>query len=293
MPELPEVETVVRALRPPLTGRVIGSARLTALDLYRRGSRRLAWLAGGRIVSVERMGKAIVLLVEPARPGPRRAMVVHLGMTGRFLIDPGGAPGHAPGRGGGAARHLHARIVLRGGGALLYYDPRRFGYVFAGIEEGLREALRIGPDPFEIRPRALAARLEGRTAPIKSLLLDQRLMSGLGNIYADETLFAVCIHPATPGGEVAPRAGDLLTAARAVLRRAIGAGGTTFRDYRRPDGSRGRFQGRLAVYGREGEPCPVCGSPVARVVIGGRSSHYCPRCQPRPRSRRRRGTAQR
>jgi formamidopyrimidine-DNA glycosylase len=295
VPELPEVETIARGLDAALAGRVIERATLHARDLYRPGSRRLEWLAGGRIRSVERFGKAILFHIDapPAR-GARgeRVLVVHLGMTGKFLLaGSGGSPVLPRGDGTSSrpdpatARHLHGRFVFRGGGELYYIDPRRFGYFYAGSPEGLSATLNIGPDPFQTRSAALARALSGRTAPVKALLLDQRLISGLGNIYVDELLFETGIHPSTPGVAAAPQARDILTAARRVLRRALRAGGTTFRDYRRPDGSRGAFQRRLVVYGRAGEACVRCGAKVVRIVVAGRGTHLCPRCQRAPRSR--------
>jgi formamidopyrimidine-DNA glycosylase len=151
--------------------------------------------------------------------------------------------------------------------------------------EGLRETLNIGPDPFEMRPRMLAATLDHRSAPVKSLLLNQKLIAGLGNIYVDEALFGAGIHPTTPGCEVAAGAGELLTVIRRVLRRAIRHRGTTLRDYRTLDGDSGAFQLRLSAYGREGEPCRRCSSPIERIVMGGRGTHFCPRCQPLQKKR--------
>jgi len=303
VPELPEVETIARALEAVLPGRVIARAVLSAPDLYRRGSRRLSWLSGGRIRSVGRFGKAILFRIDAPRAPHERALVVHLGMTGKFLFRGAGAAplllrgdGVSSGQDDasvreGARRHRHGRFVFEDGVELDYIDPRRFGYFYAGSPDGLADTLNIGPDPFDMRPAMLARALDGRTAPIKALLLDQRLISGLGNIYVDELLFDTKIHPLTPGGRTAARAGDLLAAARRVLRRALRAGGTTFRDYRRPDGSTGSYQRRLSAYGREGEPCVRCGAAIVRIVVGGRGTHLCPRCQRSPRRRPPRGRA--
>lgn len=275
MPELPEVETIARRLQGVLPGRTIARARLGAADLYRRGSRRLPSLNGGRIRNVERLGKAILFRIDaPAAPS-ERALVVHLGMTGRFDFLEGGRGARK------AGKHRHGRIVFEDGSELHYIDPRRFGYFFVGDIGGLPEALNIGPDPFQTQPRALSRILEGRSASVKALLLDQRLVSGLGNIYVDELLFLSRVHPSTPGAAVAAEAGLILRASRRVLRRALRWGGTTLRDYRRPDGSRGRFQLRLHVYGREGEPCPRCGSRIEKMVVAGRGTHVCPSCQRR------------
>ncbi len=274
MPELPEVETVVRALAPVLPGRTVVRARLTAPDLYRRGSRRVGTLAGARIEGVERFGKAI--LIRTAHPQGPRLLVVHLGMTGKLLFVAAGAR-QAP-----REAHLHARILFSDGSELRYVDPRRFGYFFVGDGAAVAASFDFGPDPFAMRPRELARRLSGRRAPLKALLLDQRIVSGLGNIYVDELLFATRIHPLTPGDTAAPAAARLLRAARVILERAIAANGTTIRDYRRPDGSSGAFQLRLSVYGREGEPCRRCRTVIARIEVSQRGTHLCPHCQPAP-----------
>ncbi len=279
MPELPEVETVVRELTPALPGRTVLRARLTAPDLYRRGSRRLRALHGARVLAVERFGKAI--RIRTTRDGVEMALVVHLGMTGRLLW------GEHP-----AARepHLHARIRFADGSELRFVDPRRFGYLFVGDASQVAASFAFGPDPFQMRPRELSRRLAGRRAPLKALLLDQRIIAGLGNIYVDELLFAARMHPLTPGGQASAEAPRLLRAARAVLSRAIRARGTTIRDYRRPDGSTGSFQQRLLVYGRTGEECRRCRRRIERIEVGQRGTHFCPRCQPEPVSARTRRT---
>jgi formamidopyrimidine-DNA glycosylase len=274
MPELPEVETVVRELRGVLPGRMIARASLTARDLYRAGSRNVSALAGVHVLDVQRRGKAIVI---PCGPGDLR-LVVHLGMTGQLLWVEA-----APPRRGAARAHLHARWDFRDGSRLVYVDPRRFGFIFVGDAAQTSESLRIGPDPFEIGADELERALRGRRAPIKSLLLDQRIISGLGNIYVDESLHAARVHPLTTGDRAAAGAAGILVAARRILGRAIRSGGTTLRDYRRPDGSRGEFQRRLAVYGREGEPCPECGRTIARIEVAQRGTHFCPGCQARRR----------
>jgi formamidopyrimidine-DNA glycosylase len=285
MPELPEVETVVRELAPVLPGRTIARARLTAPDLYRRGSRRVGTLAGARIERVERFGKAIRIRLEAGdRTGEPRhelMLVVHLGMTGRLLFAAGAR--QVP-----RVDHLHARIRFEDGSELCYVDPRRFGYFFVGDGAAVAASFDFGPDPFAMRPRELARRLSGRSAPLKALLLDQRIVAGLGNIYVDELLFATRIHPLTPGDAASRDAARLLRAARVILKRAIAANGTTIRDYRRPDGSSGAFQLRLSVYGREGEPCPRCRAVIERIEVSQRGTHLCPRCQRAPVSARKR-----
>jgi formamidopyrimidine-DNA glycosylase len=267
MPELPEIESIVRDLRGPLAGRTVVRAALLRRDVYRTGSRSLRSVTGSKIIDVKRFGKAIVFRLDPPS-----VIVVHLGMSGNLILT----VGHDRPR---RHKHRHAVIQASGGRRLDYVDPRRFGYVWVGSAENLGEQLRIGPDPFQIEAPVLRSRLENRSAPIKSLLLDQRLISGIGNIYADEALFRAGLHPLTPGGLAAARADSLLKAARFVLRRAIRYGGTTIRDYRRADGSNGAFQQRLAVYGRTAEPCIRCGTAIRRIVVSSRGTHYCPYCQ--------------
>jgi len=291
MPELPEVETVVRGLRDVIPGRRIRRGRLSAPDLYHTGSRRLGWIDGARVVSVDRIGKAILFTLDS--PAGARALVVHLGMTGRFVVPQaqGGArvfqgdeissPGVGAGEMASIGRHCHARLRFEDGGELWYVDPRRFGYFYLAPLDGVRESLGIGPDPFEMRPRRMRALFEGRTAPIKSLLLNQKVIAGLGNIYVDEVLYRTGLHPLTPAGRLCEDAAGLLEASRRILRSAIRFRGTTLRDYRDAAGRRGGYQQRLLVYGREGEACGKCDGEIRKIVVGGRGTHFCPACQPR------------
>jgi formamidopyrimidine-DNA glycosylase len=211
-------------------------------------------------------------------------MTVNLGMTGRLILYSDHRDLPLPASSSGDRRsagdkHLHGRFHLEGGLELRYYDPRRFGFIYVSTSPDIQKDLGLGPDPFDANGRDLGRALEQRNASIKSLLLDQRIVSGLGNIYTDETLFEVGIDPRTPGRRVADNAANVLDAARDVLRRAIAHGGSTLRDYRKPDGTTGEFQQHHAVYGRKGEPCIVCSSPIEKTVISGRSSHFCPVCQ--------------
>jgi formamidopyrimidine-DNA glycosylase len=295
MPELPEVETVVRELRTFLPGRDIVRASLTAPDLYRRDSRKVSALAGATIAAVERRGKAIVIRGTTGSPN----LVVHLGMTGRLEWHAAGraGPDASPSRAGQAppgalARghpraqrevHLHARIHFGDGSELRYIDPRRFGFIFVGSDAECDASLCMGPDPFQMKDDDFARTLARRQASVKSLLLNQRIISGMGNIYVDEALFMVGIHPLTPGARASQHAAEILKSARNVLERAIRARGTTLRDYRRTDGSTGEFQIRLSVYGREGEACRRCGATIVRLEVAQRGTHVCPRCQRAPR----------
>jgi formamidopyrimidine-DNA glycosylase len=268
MPELPEVETIVRGLRIPLTNRKVLRARLAYKTLYRDGSLSLRWLVDRTITSVERIGKNALIRFKPSG-----LLVINLGMTGRLVVDSSGDKARD-------ARHLHGRIYLEDGVELRYYDPRRFGRFYIAEECDFVRDLHIGPDPFIAKSRYLEEALASRTAPIKALLLDQRLLSGIGNIYADETLFYLGMDPRTPGADASANSRSLLTSARTILNRAIKHGGSTLRDYRRHDGSRGSFQRFHAVYGRDGDRCIRCGKGIVRkIVIAGRGTHFCPRCQ--------------
>jgi formamidopyrimidine-DNA glycosylase len=269
MPELPEVESIVRDLRESVSGRTIVRARLRRRDLYKKDSRPLADVAGSEFTGVRRLGKAILFTLAP----PETTLVIHLGMTGNLRYEVVPVP---PKR----REHRHAVVDMDDGSRLVYTDPRRFGFFWIGPAVAASERLGIGPDPFQLGARELRMRLENRSAGIKSLLLNQRVISGLGNIYAAEILFYAGIHPLVPGHLAGRRAGRLIQQARAVLRRAIRYGGTTIRDYRRADGTPGAFQRRLAVYGREGRRCVRCATPIRRIVVNARSTYFCPRCQP-------------
>jgi formamidopyrimidine-DNA glycosylase len=229
----------------------------------------LSAVTGSELAGVRRLGKAILFSLEPKEA----ALVIHLGMTGNLRHEEVSAPR-------GRYKHRHAIVYLDDGSRIEYIDPRRFGFFWIGPAAAVGERLGIGPDPFQLRARDFRDRLENRTASIKSLLLNQRLISGLGNIYAAEILFYAGIHPLTPGHLAGERAGKLLQHARAVLRRAIRHGGTTIRDYRRANGAPGAFQRRLAVYGREGQSCLRCGTLIQRIAINARGTCFCPRCQP-------------
>ena len=273
MPELPEVETVVRELREKLPGAVIERAVLTARDMYRRDSRDVSVLVGACVDAVERRGKAIVVRCR-GQEG-RLDLVVHLGMTGRLLWT---ARANAK-----ALPHLHARWLLSGGAELRLVDPRRFGYVMVAAPDAMAASLAVGPDALTITADELARALRKRSASIKALLLNQRIVAGLGNIYVDESLFLAKVHPLTSGDRAARKSREIVAAVRRVLSGAIAARGTTFSDYRRPDGSSGEFQFKLRVYGRDGERCVRCRTTIRKIEVGQRGTHFCPRCQRAPR----------
>lgn len=229
-------------------------------------------LRGRRVESVGRHGKFLVLDLDDGY-----TMVAHLGMSGRFTI---GKPQDQP------EAHTHFVATLDDGTQVRFIDPRTFGFVAVYDEDEVARSgvSRLGPDAWESPPEAqtLADALAGRTAPIKALLLDQGPLAGLGNIYADEVLFRAGVHPLTPGNLMSiDQLSALLDATREVLESAIESGGTTLDDlaYLLPDGRAGENLGRLAVYGREGEPCPSCARPIERVVVRARSTHFCGVCQ--------------
>jgi len=283
MPELPEVENIALGLRGTIVGkyveRVCVGTPLVIRGPYRRRWRQfLQEVNGRRVERVTRRAKRLILTVEGGL-----ALVFQLGMTGKFLLA-------NPEDGVAAATRKHTRLILsfRGGTELVFVDPRRFGRVWclrdldsdhpdAGMEAaGLTP---LGPEALAMRPQDLAETLRA-ARPVKSLLLDQSRIAGLGNIYADESLWAAGIYPARPCSSLtAVEAADLLRAIKSVLGRAIRAGGTTFSDFRNPYGEMGRFRRCLKVYGRQGQPCKCCGATIDRLVIAGRGTHICPRCQ--------------
>lgn len=262
MPELPEVETVVRSVAPHLAGRRILGASFTSPWVTPGNRAALARkLAGRRVESVARRGKFIVM------PLDEGTLTVHLGMTGRLLVR--GAPD----------RHTHG-IFRLDEGIVLYHDPRQFGRIewSAGVPPRLA---RLGPEPLEISLEEFRARLR-RPARLKALLLNQAFLAGLGNIYADESLFAAGIHPLARADSLSrARAERLYCAIRETLGRAIQLGGSSVSDYVNAEGERGWFQLEHRVYGRQGQACVSCGRAVVKRVIAQRGTHYCPHCQRR------------
>jgi formamidopyrimidine-DNA glycosylase len=282
MPELPEAETIVRGLRPAVIGSRIRSTEVLHADVLREPQRRFADKVRGRtIVAVERRGKNVLLVLDESR-----LVAVNLGMTGRLLpYASTPAPDPRPG-------HPAVRFRFECGGTLVFDDTRRFGAVeclTAG--EWLERSHRMGPEPLDdaFTAEALHRSLSASRAPVRSWLLDQRKVAGVGNIYANEALHLAGIHPRTEARAVTrSESARLHGAVRKVLRSAIGAGGTTIRDFRNADGEEGRYARRLLVYDRGGEPCGRCGGTIRRTVFGGRSAFHCPGCQ-RRRTRRRAG----
>ena len=264
MPELPEVETVVRSIAP-LVGRRIVSAEFRCRRVLHGADPHdlAARIRGRRIAGVRRYGKFILVSMEGGG-----YLVVHLGMSGRLLL------------GGPAGKHTHAVLKLDRG-VLLYDDSRQFGCIQFS-EEFPQRLARLGPEPLEVPFQDFAAALKRRKTRIKALLLNQSFLRGLGNIYADEALFRAGIHPlAVPSRLRSDRARRLHEAIIAVLTEAIAAGGSSISDYVDAQGRKGFFQFSHRVYQRTGEPCVTCGTPIRRLLVAQRSSHFCPRCQKR------------
>jgi len=270
MPELPEVETTRRGLEPHLSGQRIRTAVVRHRGMrwpVRADLGRL--LAGQRINRLDRRSKYLLIGCSNGW------LIVHLGMSGSLRVVPADTP---PGK------HDHFDLILENGKALRLTDPRRFGAVlWQRGEPAHHKLLRdLGPEPFapEFNPRWLHQRTRGRTASVKSLLMDSHVVCGVGNIYANEALFRAGIHPARAAGRISlARYAGLVTCVQETLLDAIRAGGSTLRDFVNADGAPGYFQQKYFVYDREGLPCRKCGAPIRAMRIGQRSAFYCPRCQ--------------
>lgn len=273
MPELPEVETIVCDLRNLTMGRCIDRIQVSLPKIVRTGPRRLTRLLSGAVITdVQRRGKFIILGFSG-----QRHLVVHLKMTGHFLWSPGPMDGPPP-------KHVHIVINFRDRARLLYEDQRQFGYFLGLDRDGYKqwvEEKALGPDPLEISAADFARRLGCSGARLKAVLLNQKIISGLGNIYADETLFAAGLHPGRPARMVTEvQAKHLHRETVRILSEAITCRGSTTNNYVGLMGVGGEFQNRHQVYGKAGQPCPRCGQDIIRIVLAGRGTHYCPRCQP-------------
>jgi formamidopyrimidine-DNA glycosylase len=267
MPELPEVETIARGLAKRVRGDVVESVWIgkRRQPLKSRPAEIVRVLEGARIQEVRRVGKHIVFDLE--REGASvDQWIVHLGMTGRVLVT---------GAADDVVKHTHAIVRLRSGRELRYVDPRMFGKL--SVARGFAAA---GSEPLAVEFEAFAELFHGRRTPIKSALLNQKLLSGIGNIYADESLARAGVRPRRQAARVTrEELRRLYDAMKRVLAEAIAAGGSSISDYVDADGEEGFFQIQHRVYGREGEACRSCRTPIRRIVIAGRSSHYCPKCQ--------------
>jgi formamidopyrimidine-DNA glycosylase len=261
LPELPEVETVVRSVAPAITGRVIQSAEFRSRLVTKGDFEKIGKsIRGASIAGVRRVGKNILIELD------RGVLHLHLGMTGKLLWN--GTPGP------------YTRAVLElDNGTLLYEDIRQFGRLnyFKGTPEAVKE---LGPDALEVSFEQFFSLLHARRTVLKAVLLNQRFISGVGNIYADETLFAAGIHPRARASRLSKkRALTLYESMNQILRSAIQHKGSSISDYVDSDGNKGNFQSQHCVYGRAGLPCLRCGTPIRRIVMAQRGTHYCPRCQ--------------
>lgn len=269
MPELPEVETTCRGIRPHVCGRRVTEVRVRNPRLRQPVPPDLAaGVVGEQVDAVRRRAKYLLL------DFAHGSVIVHLGMSGSLRLVPADEP---------AGRHDHVEFVF-GDEALRLRDPRRFGLVLWQSGDALSHPLLagLGCEPLEdgFTGERLHALMHGVRAPIKQALMDARRVVGVGNIYASESLFRARIHPLAAGGKIGPRrTARLVAEIRATLVAAIAAGGSTLRDFVGGDGRPGYFQQDYFVYGREGESCRVCGSPIRRIVVGQRSTFFCPRCQ--------------
>lgn len=273
MPELPEVEVVRQGIMPLVCGRrverIATSGKSLRLPVNRAALRRC--FEGHCLTAVARRGKYLLFSFDHGA-----LLVIHLGMTGRLGLFPSDTP---------SARHDHLRFLLDNGLEMRFNDARRFGSVqcFSTEELAAHDPFAgLGPEPLgkEFAAAYLADKAGGRRLPVKSFLMDNRVVVGLGNIYANEILFAAAIHPLTPAGELdRSQWRAVVKATRTVLDRAIRAGGTTIADFVNASGKPGYFQLELAVYGREGAPCRHCRHPIERTVLSGRATYFCPSCQ--------------
>lgn len=270
MPELPEVETTRRGISPHI--------RTRRIDHVIVRDRRLRWpiprglekrLAGQVIHDVDRRGKYLLLHLDHGH------LLIHLGMSGSLRVVASDSPHE---------KHDHLDIVFDNGKCLRLRDPRRFGAVLYTEQDPLSHDLlsQLGPEPLDndFSGEYLFARSRKRTTSIKAFIMDSHIVVGVGNIYANEALYAAGIHPRRAAGKISRQQYvQLADAIKTVLRAAIRAGGTTLRDFTRSDGSPGYFRQSLRIYAREGEPCPQCGKPISQAIIAQRASYYCTQCQ--------------
>jgi formamidopyrimidine-DNA glycosylase len=278
MPELPEVETVARGLREVLPGRRIVSVRLGKTDFIDDPSLLEHDLPGSTVVRIRRLGKFLLLDLESkGSSSGESSLLIHLGMTGKISVCPPETP---------VAPHTHVFLALDDGRELRYNDIRRFGRM-ALLANGAHERVLgdLGLEPLEATEEEFRARIQSRSAHMKALLLDQRVLRGIGNIYADESLWRAKIHPRKLGAKLTQdELRRLQRAVRDILLEAIRLRGSSVSDYVDSTGQMGEYQLRHRVYQREGKKCFRCGALIRRIIVAGRSSHFCPRCQPPPRA---------
>jgi formamidopyrimidine-DNA glycosylase len=284
MPELPEVETVRRGLEARVLGRRITAVEVSHPQVIAGPVEDFERNVRGVIRRLDRKGKAIAIELDPglkpaagaADGNAARYLLVRLGMTGQVIVLPSGYP---------VEPHTHVRLTLENGDEIRYRDIRRFGRLRYCSRAELEAVFKgLGPDAPSMSREDFIEGLKGRRTPIKSWLLNQARLAGVGNIYADESLFEARIHPLAEAGRLKRSAASALhRAVEKVLRRAVAKQGTSLRDYVDIEGRPGRFAQSLKVYQRTGQPCPRCGTKIRRLALAGRSSHFCPRCQPRSR----------
>jgi formamidopyrimidine-DNA glycosylase len=285
MPELPEVETVARGLRQTILGRRIMSVALGKTDFIDDPSALEQHLPGRQIEAVERYGKFMLLRLSAVNGETRAAgngdaipasLLVHLGMTGQIAPAPAAQP---------LEKHTHVCLLLDDGRELRYTDARRFGRIAYLTKALLAEELAgFGADPLEVNKREFADRICGRRARIKALLLDQGVLRGVGNIYADESLWRAKIHPARLAANLNKKQVETLRRVlQDILQKAIVLRGSSISDFLDAEGQPGEYQRHHRAYGREGKNCYRCKTPIRRAIVAGRSSYFCPRCQPSPR----------
>jgi formamidopyrimidine-DNA glycosylase len=285
MPELPEVETVARGLRQAILGRRIVSVTLGKTDFIDDPSALEQHLPGRQIEAVERYGKFMLLRLSAvhgeARPATNgnampASLLVHLGMTGQIAPAPAVQP---------LEKHTHVCLLLDDGRELRYTDARRFGRIAYLTKALLAEELTgFGADPLEVSKEEFAGRICGRRARIKALLLDQSVLRGVGNIYADESLWRAKIHPARLGVNLNKKQVETMRRMlQDILQKAIVLRGSSISDFLDAEGQPGEYQRHHRAYGREGKSCYRCKTSIRRAIVAGRSSYFCPRCQPSPR----------
>jgi formamidopyrimidine-DNA glycosylase len=273
VPELPEVETVVRDLRPALVGRRLIGVRAGRERLRKPWVKSWGPLLSGRCVEeIRRRGKWIVIGLDEGL-----SLVVHLGMTGQLTAVPGETP---------VADHTHLVFDLDDGGQLRYRDIRRFGsaslYSDPIATQRFFESAKLGPEPFDLEPADWLDSLRRTKRNLKAVLLDQRMVAGVGNIYADESLFESRLHPGRMANDLTPAEAERLRKAVVrVLTRAIEGRGSSIRNYVGGSGLKGGYQDEHQAYGRTGQPCRRCRTPIVQIRLAGRSTHYCPHCQPK------------
>ncbi len=282
MPELPEVETVARGLQSLIAGRRIVSVSLGKTDFMDDPAAIEKELPGRKILAVQRYGKFLLIrlgtlaTIKNDQANEESALLVHLGMTGMLLPQPGAEP---------TQKHTHVAMMLDDGRELRYVDARRFGRMAYLAGDVLRKELeRFGADPLTATLEEFVAQIQARRARIKALLLDQRVIRGVGNIYADESLWKARLHPAQLGARLTTgQLSKLYHALQEILRKAIVLRGSSISDFLDAEGMPGEYQRHHRVYGREGKSCARCGAVIRRVIVAGRSSYHCPKCQTAPR----------